>query len=298
MATLFDVLIGWSLFVSLVVATGAVVARWVVLPRPGAAASTALAASRPVAAQMGGRAALVLCGALVLFFVRQLREFHDPFATWSHDALLLLRGTGWGLTWIAAVLVAAVAVVGFARARRGKAGGWPLATLAVLGLGAFPALTGHASSGELRGLTVAADVLHVWAAGAWIGTLLVVLALERRQGRAEPDGAGVLPVIVPRFNPVAIASVSTLMVTGVLAAWVHLGSLGALFATSYGRLLLLKVGLVLGVLALGALNWRRLTPLLGERAGQEALRRAAMFEFVVANVVLAVTAVLVRTSPM
>jgi copper transport protein len=269
-----------------------------VLPRPGASASAALDASRPVAARLGGRAALLLCAALVLFFVRQLREFHDPFATWSHDALLLLRGTGWGTTWIAAVLAAAVALVGFARAGRERRGGWPVATLAVVALGAFPALTGHASSGGLSALTLPADVLHVWAVGAWIGTLLVVLALERRQRRADPGATSVLPVLVPRFSPVAIASVTTLLVTGVLAAWVHLGSVGALFATTYGRLLLLKVGLVLGVLALGALNWRRLTPRLGEHAGQEAMRRAATVEFLVANVVLVVTAVLVRTSQM
>jgi len=136
--------------------------------------------------------------------------------------------------------------------------------------------------------------------GAWIGTLGLILMLEarhRRNGDQGPDGS-LLPTLVPRFSPVAVASVATLVITGVLAAWIHLGSLSALVGSHYGRLLLLKVAVVLVVLGLGAVNWRRLTPLLGETSGQRGMRRAATLEFVLANVVLLVTALLVRTSPM
>jgi putative copper export protein len=58
---------------------------------------------------------------------------------------------------------------------------------------------------------------------------------------------------------------------------------------------LLLVGAVLG---LGALNWKRLTPKLGEAGGNDALRRAATTELLLAQVVLLVTAILVRMSPM
>ena len=59
-----------------------------------------------------------------------------------------------------------------------------------------------------------------------------------------------------------------------------------------------KLVLVAVVLGLGALNYRRLAPRLGSSAGDRALRRSAAWELVVANLVLVVTAVLVRTSPL
>jgi putative copper export protein len=187
----------------------------------------------------------------------------------------------------------------FRLAARERGGAWWSATVAALALGTFPALTGHANSGDLRPLTLMADTLHVWAVGGWIGGLALVLFLERRRRREGGAGApSLLPVLVPRFSLLAMGSVATLAATGLFASWVHLDSVGALFMTGYGRLLLLKLALVAAVLALGAVNLKRLTPRLGESAGQEAMRRAATLEFLVANVVLAVTAILVRVSPM
>lgn len=296
MFAVLDLLTGWTLFLSLAVATGALVLRWVVLP----ADALSVEEHRQDAARTGLAATGLLFVGLVLVVTRQLIEFHDPFGSWGDDARLLVGGTTWGTTWLAAVVVAAMTAVAFAAARAGRRIGWLLVTAGVLALDAFPALTGHANSGDLRALTLVADVLHVWAMGAWIGTLSLILMLEvshRRKGEHGPEGS-LLPTLVPPFSPVALVSVGTLVTTGVLAAWIHLGSLSALVATHYGRLLLLKVGLVLAVLGLGAMNWRRLTPILGARRGQYGMRRAAILEVVLANVVLVVTALLVRTSPL
>lgn len=295
---LLDLVTGWALFLALAACLGAVLGRWFVLPAPDASGDLPAAVLRTSAARFGRGAATLLVAALGLVFVRQLVEFHDPFAPWSEDAGILLRQTPWGTTWVAALVVAVVALVSLWVAGRGRTVGWWPATLSVLALGAFPALTGHANAGSLRPLTLTADTFHVWAVGGWIGGMALVLVLERRHGRGRSgDARSLLPVLVPRFSPMAMACVGTLLVTGVLAAWIHLPGLGALFSTRYGRLLVAKVALVLGVLALGGLNWRRLTPRLGGPPGQDALRRAATAEFIVANVVLAVTAILVRTSP-
>ena len=107
-----------------------------------------------------------------------------------------------------------------------------------------------------------------------------------------------MPSLVPAFSPVAMVSVATLVLTGSVASWAHLESVSSLWTTPYGRLLLLKVVVVAGVLAMGALNWRRLTPRLSEEDGPRAMRRSALVELALANVVLIVTAVLVRTSPL
>jgi len=293
-----DVVTGWGLFVSLATTVGAVSGRWVILPRNGTAGTVPSRSLYAAAARLGKRATLLLGASLVLVFVRQALEFHDPFTPWPTDVRVLLLGTTWGPTWMAAVAATVVARGAFGLAARGRAGGWISASVAVAALGAFPAFTGHANAGPLRGFTLMADTLHVWAVGGWIGGLALVLSLERHLGPRGGEGQpSLLPTLVPRFSRLALVCVPILVGTGVSAAWIHLGSPAGLVDTAYGRVLLVKIALVLAVLALGALSWRRLSSALDGHGGQAALRRAATVELVVANVVLAVTAVLVRMPP-
>jgi putative copper export protein len=95
-----------------------------------------------------------------------------------------------------------------------------------------------------------------------------------------------------------MACVATLALTGAFASWAHVGGVGVLLGTSYGRLLLVKLALVVGTLALGAVNFRRITPRLDDPAGQAAMRRAAGLELALACAIFAATAILVRTSPL
>jgi len=241
---------------------------------------------------------VTLAVALLLVFLRQLVEFRDPFETWTDEARLLLGGTPWGCAWVSAAGLSLLAVASMHGAARGLHGAWGVATAAVLALGGFPALTGHAATGDLKALTLLADTLHVWAAGGWLGGLALVLHLDRAHQRVNgPDAASLLPRLVPRFSRLAMACVATLGVTGLFASWVHVGGWAGLWGTLYGRVLLLKLALVAGVLGLGARNFRVLTPRLGEPGGPGAMRRSATWELVLANAVLLVTAVLVRTSP-
>lgn len=298
MLSALDVVTGWLLFLSLATAIGVVVGRWLIIPRVDAGGTVPSRSSYGVAARLGRRATLILGASLVLVFVRQALEFHDPFGSWRHDIGLLLLGTTWGATWMAAVVATLVALGSFTLASRERLVGWISASVTVAALGAFPALTGHANAGAWRGFTLVADTLHVWSVGGWIGGMVLVLSLERSRGHgADSESRSLLPVLVPRFSRVALVCVPILVGTGVSAAWIHLGSPTALVGTTYGRLLLAKIALVLVVLALGAVNWRRLTPDLRGSGGPAALRRAATVELVVANVVLAVTAVLVRSPP-
>jgi putative copper export protein len=291
-----DLVTGWLLFGALAVATGVVLGRWFVLPRAGTASGDGVKAV--AAARLGRGATLTLAVALALVFVRQLVEFRDPYESWMSEARLLLGRTPWGKTWLSAAGLSLLAVASMQGAARGVRGGWLAATAAVLALGAFPALTGHAAGGDLKALTIVADTLHVWAAGGWLGGLALVLFLDREHRRGQgADARGLLPDLVPRFSGLAMACVGMLVLTGVVASWVHLGSVGALFGTEYGRTLMLKLALVAGVLSLGARNFRVLTPRLGDAGGRVAMRRSATLELLVANLVLAVTAILVRTAP-
>jgi putative copper export protein len=80
-----------------------------------------------------------------------------------------------------------------------------------------------------------------------------------------------------------------------MAAWFHLGSVGALTTSAYGRTLLVKLALLALVVATGAYNWRRVRPNLVDGCGARRLRRSAWVELAVGAAVLAVTAVLVAT---
>ncbi|HEX6787264.1 MAG TPA: copper resistance protein CopC [Acidimicrobiales bacterium] len=112
-------------------------------------------------------------------------------------------------------------------------------------------------------------------------------------------GAAVAPVderteAVDRFSSVAFGCVVALVVTGVVQAWRILpGGLSDLTSTDYGRILLVKVAFVAGLVALG---WGSRRLLRRRRLGQPLWRSVAT-EVVVAVAVLAVTAVLTGHSP-
>lgn len=297
MSTLLDVVTGWILFGGIALALGALVANWVILPRAAPDENT-LSAWRNSAAGVGTSAALLILVGVALYFVRQLRDFRDPFVPWTEDAQLLLR-LDWGRMWTGAAAAAVALLAALGAARRGRAWGWVVATPLALALGLFPGLTGHAGGAERwKAIYLLADGLHVWAAGAWIGGLALVLHLDRASLRADGSHPPALPRLVPAFSTVAMASVATLALTGLFAAWSHVESVSALVGSAYGRWLLVKLVLVAIVLALGARNFRILTPRLETDDGNVALRASALTELLVAQLVLAATAILVRTSPL
>lgn len=296
MSVVLNGVTGWVLFGGLTLVVGSTVAHWLILPRRSSRKPQLDAQLSGEAARLGVAGALVLLVGLLLFFVRQLVEFRDPFSAWSAEAALLL-GTPWGRVWLRAVIGATLLTLAFRVARHHPVGWW-FATPLALALGSFPAFTGHAAAIDRYPiLFLLADTIHVWAAGAWVGGLASVLWLEFSAKR-EAQGVSLLASLVPAFSPVAMASVLTLALTGALASLSHLASLTSLFSTTWGRLLLGKLGVVLVVLAFGARNFRALTPRLGTDSGDRAMQRSAVMELAVMQLVLIVTALLVRTSPM
>lgn len=129
-------------------------------------------------------------------------------------------------------------------------------------------LTGHAASAKPGWLASTAVAAHVLAAGFWAGSLVALFLLLRQP---EPRSrAGLV-----RFSAVAVPMVGLLIIGGVGFAAMQLNSLEALIGGRYGQLLLLKSGLLLGLLALAAANRYVLVPRL-ERAvptAQAGLRR-------------------------
>ena len=136
-------------------------------------------------------------------------------------------------------------------------------------------------------------------AGGWLGTLLVTViagipvTLRGAPGARGREASG----MINAFSPVALCCAALLVVTGVVAAWLHLGSLGALWESRYGQVLLIKLAVIVVLLVVAFVNWRVLRPALGSDVATRRIRRTAVTELGLAVIVLAVTAVLVATPP-
>ncbi len=292
-------------------ACGAVATRWIAAPRVSGTAKRLLVQT---AARVGLAAGVCLPVAMAGLLWRQFADFRDPFSPWAGELRLLVAGTSWGRAWIGATAAALAALTAFvlvavreAGADEGRARGessaadngaaWRWAAAAALsgGLCVFTAFAGHAAGTGVRWLSLPADAIHVLAAGAWTGGLLVVVATERAARRG--GGASALPAIVPAFSPLALGAAAVLACTGAVLAFLHLGSLPALVHTAWGRTFLVKLLLVTAVLALGAWNWKRLGPALNRPGGPDALRRAAVAELALAQAVVLATALLTGFSP-
>jgi copper transport protein len=124
----------------------------------------------------------------------------------------------------------------------------------------LPGTAGHAAQTAPRALSVLLDSLHLVSASIWIGGLLGLLVLWASLP-ANRRVAG-LAVSVPRFSKVAFLSVLVLFSSGVAATILHLPVLSALWQTSYGKVILIKLGLLLATMPLAAANLLRTKPQL------------------------------------
>jgi putative copper resistance protein D len=127
------------------------------------------------------------------------------------------------------------------------------------------AWAGHAAAGDgVEGtIHLAADILHLVAAAAWVGALIPLALLLGAARRDQSEAAvAVARAAVLRFSSLGIASVGTLVATGLVNTWVLAGSVAALVETDYGHLLLVKVVLFLVMLSFSAINRLWLTPRL------------------------------------
>ncbi len=175
---------------------------------------------------------------------------------------------------------------------------WARLELLVLALptailvGSLP-YAGHAETQSPQGVLIPADVVHVLAAGAWLGGLVLLLVAFWRRA----DSVSGASDATTRFSRLALPAIALVVTAGSVQAWFYLGSVGAFFDTTYGLALLAKIGLLVGIIALAAGNRRRLAGLSLGGASAETLRRSMRAEVLVAVLVLAATATLVRAAP-
>lgn len=243
---------------------------------------------------LGSLAALLLIATHVARLYLQLAAFSDPEAPISLEmAGPILSTTAWGAGWRWQMAGAVAALVGFATALRWRAA-WVIAAIGALASIGAAVRTGHAIEHPWGAVGTAMQVVHLGAGAVWLGTLLVITTVAYPATRRLPDDRErLLAALVRRYSPMALTAGLATIALGLLLGWTYVGGLDPLVSSAYGRALLVKAGLLGGVAATGAWNWRRVRPALGAAPGSVRLRRSATAELVLGTLLLAVTAVLV-----
>ncbi|CAJ0791718.1 Copper resistance protein D [Ralstonia psammae] len=226
----------------------------------------------------------------------------------SHVFNMILTGTAVGAAWlvrVAALTSGLLMAIAWRRGARHQpirlaaSGAIALATLAWAGHGAM--------DDGLRGaLHLAADIVHLLAAGMWVGALVAFVLLSSAERASTPDTVQTLSRAASGFATIGTCIVGMLIATGVVNYVLVAGtSFDALFTTPYGWLLLGKLALFVLMLALAAGNRYRLSPRLAAaiRAGDstravKALHNSLRAETCLAMLILALVAWLGMLSPL
>jgi copper transport protein len=157
----------------------------------------------------------------------------------------------------------------------------------------IPGIAGHASQTSPALLALALDFVHLVGGSVWIGGLLGLLVVWFSTPGARRRPA--LTLIVPRFSKVAFVSVLSLLVAGVAASYLHLPTLASLWQTSYGKVILIKSGILAVTMLIAAVNLLVTRPRLaatGIRADLAEGAPALLRRLVASEVVLVAAAIL------
>jgi copper transport protein len=171
---------------------------------------------------------------------------------------------------------------------------WPAFVLA-LAFASGLSLSGHqAADRGSSAATELADWIHLSAALLWVGGLVVLAFCVWPLARELRRSAFV------RFSRLATLLIAALLGAGIYLSFVRLPALNDLWTTGYGRLLVLKIGLVSLALLWGAFHHFIARPVLTEgrpTGWTSRLGRSLVGEASVAMGILLAAAILVNSRP-
>lgn len=119
--------------------------------------------------------------------------------------------------------------------------------------------TGHAGEQGVLSLPNFMNWLHLVGMALWGGPVILYAFLVLPGLRAAAIPADIAAVS-QRLSSIATLALALVLVSGVYNSWKQLGALEPLWTTDYGRILLVKLALVLAMLGIGAYNRVRLVP--------------------------------------
>jgi putative copper resistance protein D len=230
-----------------------------------------------------------------------------PMAKVSAATLVMLvTQTAVGTAFLVRVAALAAAFALGLRRRNSRGVMAGAALCAAIALGSL-ARSGHGvmDDGRAGVVHLLADIVHLLAAGVWVGALVSLLGLVRAAGKTGADSSAAHGALAG-FASFGSASVALVLITGLVNSWLLVGPANVLTlgTARYGQLLMLKLALFVGMLWLAALNRLRLTPALGAAvtpgavtAATRRLRVSLTLETVAAALILGLVAWLGSLEP-
>ena len=222
--------------------------------------------------------AIALGLALVLQFALTARRMEDVTGLGARPVLVDLLAARWGTLWIVRCVGLVVIAAGLSAARPASR---LLAPVGWLWLFAR-SFQGHTGAHGFGPALI--DWLHLQAAAAWIGGLVQLALLPHP-----------VPVVTARrMRALATEALALLIPAGVYLAVLHVQHFDMLAASTYGRALLAKLGLVALLLSLGAANHFRHVPAMarGDVAAPGRLSRTVRVELGIAAAILLLSTLL------
>jgi putative copper resistance protein D len=193
----------------------------------------------------------------------------NPAALWT-----VLSETRFGLACCARIALLALSLVACLAIDRVKVL-WIVQTILGGAITVSFAWTGHGAieMGKTAGIHLGGDLLHLLAAGIWIGALLPLtfLTLRAKRSRAIED-AQALQFALDQFSAIGVWVVAAIVVSGIINSWFLIGPSHwrATFTTEYGIVLIAKLGLFGLMLSLAALNRYRASPAFSASIDQQS----------------------------
>jgi len=188
---------------------------------------------------------------------------------------------------MAVTLLAIVIGLGcFVSSSTGSAMSWLVVAMIAASL---PSLGGHGVGLGDHALALTSGITHVLAAFLWIGG---VYALAVHAARSDFP----LQKSIQRFSPIALIAFILVAASGLANAYTHLDSIGQLLTTGYGRIILLKVFVLV---ALGFIAWhvRKKFAQSFSQSRVSTFARVAAGEIVVMGTALALGVALSSSAP-
>jgi copper transport protein len=249
-----------------------------------------------------GHVLMVRIGLLALFAVFGDQAMRRAAAArprgWSMAAVAILA-VGLAATWSATSHAAsgslATVAVPVATAHVAAMGLWAggLFTLGVCLL--RPPVMTPRGSGPAAALPPGGGAAVTLTSGARGLMAETAVATTTETARIRAEDVADLRVAITRFSTLALASVITLVLTGGYLAVREVASLGALTGTSYGRLVMVKAGGLIIIVAVASRSRRYVRRRLGD--GVAGLRRTVLVELAGVCLLLAVATMLTNTPP-
>lgn len=150
---------------------------------------------------------------------------------------------------------------------------------------ALEALSGHAISFSPKWVSVLLDAIHLIGAAFWVGGLLYI-ALHWKKIRENMQG------FLPFFSRGAFISLIALTISGILTTLIFLPSITEIVDSNWGRLILLKTLLVIGVFITASFMRKRL-----KKQQNTSFLRGFRIDFIMMLAIIIIVGAITRMSP-